>query len=152
MLSQAAEQSFQQGMEHLTERRHREALAFFRGAIEIEKRSGTRRPQARYLSHYGLCLGLTNGDLHEAVKVCRTAARKEGYRPEVCWNLGRVLLLANRRREAYRAFTWGLRMQPDHPGIRQEMQRMGMRKRPILPFLHRGNALNVFLGRLRKAA
>ena len=87
-----------------------------------------------------------------AVKVCRTAARQEGYRPEVCWNLGRVLLLANRRREAHRAFTWGLRMQPDHSGIRQEIQRMGQRKRPVLPFLPRGNALNVFLGRLRNVA
>jgi predicted Zn-dependent protease len=152
MLNQVAEQSFQQGMEHLAERRHREALAFFRGALEIERRNGTRRPQARYLSFYGLALALTNGGLHEAVRACRKAARQEGYRPEVCWNLGRVLLLANKRREAHRALTWGLRMQPDHPGLRGEMERMGYRRRPVLPFLSRRNALNVLLGRLRSAA
>ena len=152
MLSHAAEVSFQQGMEHLAERRHREGLAFFRGAIEIEKRCGNRRAQARYLSNYGLCLALTNGDLHEAVCACRKAARQEGYRPEVCWNLGRVLMLANKRREAHRAFTWGLRMQPDHPGILGEIQRMGARRRPVLPFLHRANAINVLLGRLRSVA
>ena len=152
MLNHSAEQSFQQGMEHLSDHSHREALAFFRGAIEIEKRGGTARPQARYVSYYGLCLALTNGGLHEAVKACRTAARQEGYRPEVCWNLGRVLLLANKRREAHRALNWGLRMCPDHNGILGELRRMGERRRPVLPFLPRGNAINVFLGRLRSAA
>ena len=152
MLNHTAEQSFQKGMDLLTVRRYRDALAWYRGAIEIEKRTGAGGPQPRYLSYFGLCLAMTNGGLHEAVRCCRTAARQEGYRPDLCWNLGRVLLMAGRRREAHRALNWGLRMQPDHSGILTELARMGRRQRAVLPFLPRGHALNVLLGRIRSAA
>ena len=152
MLTQAAEQSFQQGVSALTDGRRREALAYFNGAIEIERRVTGSRTQARYLSYYGLSLALNSGNLHESVRCCRAAAKLERYRPDLCWNLGRVLLMANRRREAHRAFKWGLRMQPDHEGIRTDLQRMGNRRRPILPFLHRANSINVFLGRILRAS
>ena len=151
MLVHAAEQSFQKGMELLTIGRHREALAFFRGAIEIEKRTGGGPYQARYLSFFGLSVGLTDGGLHEAVRCCRQAAKQEGYRPEVCLNLGRVLLMADRRREAYRSLRAGLRMQPANREIHRELRRMGRRRRPVVPFLGRQSPLNVFLGRLRSA-
>ena len=126
-----------------------EALAFFCGAIEIEKRFSDDVPQARYLSYYGLCLSLTGGSKHEALRCCRMAAKLEGYRPEICLNLGKVLLSANKRREAFQSLQWGLRMQPDHQGIKHEMRRMGVRRRPVLPFLSRSSKLNVMLGKLR---
>jgi len=149
MLVHPAEQSYQTGIDTLMRGKPREALAFFSGAIEIEKRISNDGPQARYLSYYGLCLGLTGGAIHEAVRCCRMSAKLEGYRPDVCWNLGRVLMMANQRREAYQALQWGLRMQPNHEGILRELKRMGRRRRPVLPFLSRTSVLNVFLGRLR---
>jgi len=151
MLVHSAEQSYQQGMELLSQGRQREARAFFGGALEIESRMGVDSRQARYLSHYGLCLSLANGGSHEAIRCCRMAAKLEGYRPEICWNLGRVLLAANRRREAHRALQWGLRMQPSHVGILKDLRRMGRRRRPPLPFLSRGHKINVWLGRIRAA-
>jgi len=153
MLVYPAEESFQKGFQQLEAGRPRVALAFFNAAIEIEKRMGNGEPpQARYVSYYGLCLYLTNSGMHEAVRCCRSAAEREGYRPEVCWNLGRVLLAAGKRREAHRALNWGLRMQPDHRGLRLDLLRMGVRRRPCLPFLGRQNPLNVLLGRLINAA
>jgi tetratricopeptide (TPR) repeat protein len=149
MLVHPAEESFQSGLESLELGRHREALAYFNGAIEIEKRLGqASQPQARYLSYYGLCLSLTGAGSHEAVRFCRIAAETEGYRTDVCWNLGRVLLAAGRRREAHQALRWGLRLQPDHKGIRHDLRRMGSRRPPVLPFLRRTNPINRFLGRL----
>ena len=130
----------------------REALAYFGGAIEIESRSRPKRIQARYLSYYGLCLATTGGDQHEAIRRCRQAAKIEGYRPDVCWNLGRVLFVAGRRRDAYKALQRGLRMQPGHPGIVRDLKRMGIRRRPVIPFLHRRSRVNVFLGRFLRAA
>ena len=153
MLIHSAEQSFQKGLDALAANKHREALAFFSGAIEIERREGgPRPPQARYVSYYGLCLASTRGNLHEAVRCCRTAVRLEGYRPDLCWNLGRVLLAAERRREAHRVLQRGLRLQPDHQGIRRDLERMGLRKKPVIPFLPRTNKLNVLLGRMRATA
>ena len=151
MLVHPAEQSYQQGMELLSQGRLRVGLAFFGGAIEIVIRVGVDAPQARYLSFYGLCVSLTRSGSHEAIRCCRMAAKLEGYRPEVCWNLGKVLLAANRRREAHRALQWGLRMQPAHDGILRDLRKMGRRRRPPLPFLARDHKVNVWLGTIRAA-
>jgi tetratricopeptide (TPR) repeat protein len=152
MLNHAAEQSFQNGLDALASRKPREAFAFFSGALEIERRNGgAAHLQARYVSYYGLTLATVRGDLHEAVRCCRNAVKVEGYRPDLCWNLGRVALKAGRRREAYRALLRAARLQPDHHGIRRDLERMGRRRRPVLPFLPRSNRLNVFLGRLLAA-
>lgn len=152
MLVHAAEESFQKGLDLLARGRNREALAFFRGAVEIEQRISGEAPQARYVSYYGLALGLTGGSLHEAVSCCRMAARSEGYHPDVCLNLGRVLLLANRKREAHKTLERGRRAHPEHKGLRDELRRMGWRRRPVVPFLARDSRINVLLGRLRYQA
>ena len=150
MLNPAAEQSFRSGMEALGSRKTREAFAFFSGAIEIERQqSGPRPIQARYVSYYGLTLASTRGDLHEAVRCCRTAVKMESYRPDLCWNLGKVLIAADRRREAHRVLARAARLQPSHPGIQRDLSRLGRRRRPAVPFLSRSNKLNVLLGKLR---
>jgi hypothetical protein len=59
-----------------------------------------------------------------------------------------VLLSTERRREAYGAFLKGLSVQRNHQGILRELAKMGWRRRPVLPFLARGNPLNVLLGRM----
>jgi hypothetical protein len=43
----------------------------------------------------------------------------------------------------------GLSIQSDHQGIIRALKDMGVRKRPVLPFLNRNNPLNVYLGRVR---
>ncbi len=151
MLVRAAEESFERGKGALDRGRQREALAYFEAAIELEKRFGVPQPQARYLSHYGLCLGTTTPRKYEGVQFCREAATLETYNPDLHWNLGRALLAARRRREAHQAFKRGLSVQPDHPGILSELRRMGVRKKPPLPFLSRRNPLNVILGKIRAA-
>lgn len=152
MLVRVAEESFEKGVAALDERRQHEALAFFEAAIELECKYGAGRPQARYLSHYGLCLGLAGRRKHEAIKFCREAVAMEGYNPELLWNLGRALLIADQRREAYAAFIKGLRLEPGHRGIIHDLKAMGVRKRPALPFLGRTNPMNILLGRMRQGS
>lgn len=149
MLVRTAEESFDKGMRALEDDRWREALAFFEAAIQLERRSRVAQPQARYLSYYGLCLGVAGKKRRQAVEFCRKAALLEEYNPDIHWNLGRVLLVAGRRREAHRALRTGLRQEPNHAGLRRELQRMGVRRRPVLSFLARGNPVNVMLGRMR---
>ncbi len=147
MLDQRAETSFERGLEELRFRSARDALPFFRAAMELDR----RKAQARYVSYYGLCLSFSEGQTHEAIQRCRRAAEMESYRPELWWNLGRVALSAGRRGEAHRAFHRGLAVHPGHSGIVRELRRMGLRRAPVLPFLARGNPINVLLGRLRAA-
>jgi tetratricopeptide (TPR) repeat protein len=149
MLVQPAEESFQKGMQAYEEGRGREAMAFFEAAIELERRLGEGSPQARYLSQYGLCLGTVMRRKHEGVRFCREAAQLERYNPDIHCNLGRVLMMAGRRKDAHAALIQGLRIQPDHRGIVQALKDLGLRRRPVIPFLDRSNPLNICLGKLR---
>jgi tetratricopeptide (TPR) repeat protein len=152
MVNQTAEESFVRGKHAFEQGRKIEAMALFEAAIELQRRLTKARPQARYLSFYGLCLALERNDIREAVRFCREAVTIEGYNADIRANLGRVLMRAGRRREAYLHFVKGLRTEPRHPHILRALRQMGLRKRPVLPFLARTNPLNVVLGRLRVRA
>jgi tetratricopeptide (TPR) repeat protein len=149
MLCPSAEASYRHGLEALRAGRRREAMALFEAALELEKRVGVERPQPRYMSWYGLCVALELRDVREGLRYCREAVLHESYNPDLHANLGQVLLAAGRRRDAFLALARGLRLEPGHRGILAEMRRMGLRRRPPLPFLSRRNPINVFLGRLR---
>ena len=148
---QQAEERYRQGRQMLAGGSTREAMAAFREAIELDglEFSQSETHAARYHSYYGLCLGLTRLDIRQALHQCRLAVRMDRYRPDCWWNLGRVALSRNLIGEAYRAFSEGLKLQPDHDGLKQEVQRLGVRNRPVLTMVARKNPINVFLGMLR---
>lgn len=148
MLVQAAEARFQRGLAALGDGRGLEALALFEAALELDRRLGARTPQARYLSYYGLSLARDGSHLREGVDFCRQAIDLEFFNADLFWNYGRVLLLAERRREAFSIFVKGLSVQKNHQEILQELRRMGWRRRPVLSFLARGNPVNIALGKL----
>ncbi len=149
MLIQSAEESYVKGLRALSEGRGKEAMALFEAAIRIAWRGRGSRPQARYLSYYGLCLALVRNESREGLRICREAVTLESYNPDIRCNLGRVLLSVGRRAEAYKCFVRGLSLGSDHPTIRSALRSMGIRSRSALPFLPRSNPLNAFLGRLR---
>ena len=152
MLVRVAEESFDKGLTAMDKGHQDEALAFFEAAIALEHKFGAGKPQPRYLSHYGMCLGLLGRRKYEGVRFCREAVAMEGYNPDLLWNLGRALLVANRRGEAHGALIKGLRLQRDHRGIILELKNMGVRRKPFLRILGRNNPVNIFLGRLRSSS
>jgi len=99
MLVHSAEESFQAGMQCLMSGKKTEALARIEAAIQLELRFGESRPQARYLSFYGLLLALERRQVREGLRFCREAVTQESYNPDLRCNLGRVLLRAGRRKE-----------------------------------------------------
>lgn len=151
MLVASAESRFRRGMEALSKGRGMEALALFEAAIELERRHGSPRPQARYLSFYGLCLALEGGRVREGIEFCRQAIPLEFYNAELYLNYGRVLLAAGRKRDAHDALRKGAALQPGHAGLRRELSRMGRRRKPLFPFLGRNHPINVFFGKLTRA-
>jgi tetratricopeptide (TPR) repeat protein len=152
MLIQGAEARFQRGLLALEAGRGLEALALFEAALELERKQGSRTPQARYLSYYGLCLARDGRQPREGAELCRQAIALEFFNADLCWNYGQVLLLSDRRREAFSAFVKGLSVQKNHQEILRELGRMGWRKRPVLGFLPRTNPINVALGRMFRAS
>jgi len=152
LLIQPAEESYEKGLCALGQGKTKTALALLEAAIEIERRRGNGPPQARYLSYYGLCLALVRNEVREGLRYCREAITLESYNSTLRCNLGRVLLRAGRRREAHRCFARGLRLEPGHAATYRELRQMGLRRKPLLPFLARNHPINVFFGRLRQSA
>jgi tetratricopeptide (TPR) repeat protein len=149
MLNRDAEDSFERGILALEGHEWKAATAFFEAALTIERKLSSRTPQARYRSYYGLCLGLAKKRYNDAINICKSAVKMEQYNPDLHWNLGRVLYDAGRKKEAYQVFVRAVNQQPSHRGLRKDLQRMGNRKRPVLPFLKRDHPFNIALGRMR---
>ncbi len=109
------------------------------------------------LSYYGCLVAVVENNPKEGIKVCQEAIagiRKalpfgsEFFYPALYLNLGRALLKDNRRAEAFDAFQTGLRNDPDNHDLLWELRKLGVRKKPTVPFLQRNNPVNKYIGLL----
>jgi Flp pilus assembly protein TadD len=101
-----------------------------------------------YLSYYGLCIGM-RGDYAEAEQLCRRAAKLNPASPIILVNLGRILLEQGLRQEARDLFSRAYAIDNTSSAAALELSGMGVRRRPVIPFLARSNPLNFVLGKIR---
>lgn len=139
---QEPEELYKAGIFLLKRDKTREALVAFRHALAI------RGAEPKYMSFYGLSLALVEGKLREALGLCEKAVGKEFYRPELYLNLGRVYLMAGNRKKAHMALRKGLALDRENMEIRSELERMGVRRPPVFPFLDRRNPANKVAGKV----
>lgn len=104
----------------------------------------TQHPTA--MSYYAISLANVEGNFDKAISLCLMAAEKEFYNPEIYLNLGRIFLLNGQKSVAVRAFRKGLKIDGSNFALLGEMKRMGLRKKPVLPFLPRQSMVNKYLG------
>lgn len=111
-----------------------------------------------FLSHYGFLLASTHTDSELGVKICAdTLARVMSTgSPDhnklfsvVCINLGRAYLHSGNKPEAMQTLRKGLLRNPGSRDILWEIKKMGIRKKPVIPFLSRDNPVNKYLGKVR---
>jgi tetratricopeptide (TPR) repeat protein len=138
----SAEEHFRHGEAELASQRHAEALEHFRAAHRLDPAS------ARFRSFYGLCIGLAESRFDRALELCRAAAKEEFFNPVLYHNLARVHLAFGFKAEAIRYLRRGLMIDPASTPIRDELGRLGVRRRPVLSFLRRRHLLNRWFGRL----
>lgn len=138
---------FLSGVRFMYACRYADALAHFQEAVVLE-------PEARgYLSYLGLALAHAERKHSDAEQLCRRSIEAEYHRPEHYYNLGEVLLLANRRAEAIRAYNQALSWNPSYEAAQEALCRLGIRRTPVVPMLARSHPVNVLLGRtLRRRA
>lgn len=105
-----------------------------------------------FYAYLGQAIARCEGRKREGLELCRHAAAKEPFRPENHLNLAEVLLMVGNRRAAIRALHEGLSLDPEHRGLCELRKRLGVRRRPPIPFLPRSNPLNVWLGKMRHEA
>ncbi len=138
------EESVEKGRELLRSGLQNAALEHFASAYERDPAN------PRYRSYYGWAVALIEHRVDRGLSLCRSALRDDYDNPEMYCNLARVLLAFGRKSEALRYLRRGLMVAPTDALLLREWRTLGVRKRPVLPFLSRRNPINRVLGRLRR--
>lgn len=143
MPDDAGLEQFKQGIELLRKGHATKALEFFRNAAEV------KRQNPFYLSFLGVCMARAQGQWAAAVELCKSAVSLKRNDAQLYLNLAEVYVSAGRRDNAIQTLETALRYCEADKRISRMRGRLGRRSSPVLPFLERGNFLNVSLGRLR---
>ncbi len=109
------------------------------------------------LSYFGWLRAVVDSKHRSSVAACRKAfvvfkstnPRNMGrVYPILYLNLGRALLAAGKRKEAVEHFHNGLKHDQGNSELKQEMRRIGIRKKPPISFLSRSNPINKYVGKM----
>jgi predicted Zn-dependent protease len=133
--------AFAQGIELLKRNRLCESANAFRMAFKTDPEN------PRYLSYYGLIVALAEDNLQDGINFCRAAIHRASFEPDFFVNLSKVYSKAGQRKKALEALVEGLNFDKNEARIKNEMKRMGVRRRPTLRFLPRNHFLNKTLGK-----
>lgn len=117
------------------------------------------------LSYYGCLEGIINKKFSYGRDICLSAIEilneripfgKEVFYPVFYLNLGRVYLAAGNKKEAIITFQKGLSFDRENKDLMTELAKLGIRRKPLVPYLKRSNPINKYIGitlhRLRKVS
>jgi tetratricopeptide (TPR) repeat protein len=144
---QAMEGKFGAALKNLTQ-----AMSMYIGdnsSDKISKQSLEALPSA-LLSYYGLCIAVMENRVEEGMRLCQKAVTKDILRPDLYLNLGKVYLQAKQKDRAVKTFRRGIQVTEKNAELIKELEKLGIRREPVLPFLPRRNFLNRYLGRIRQ--
>lgn len=111
--------------------------------------SGTKAAEG--LSFFGLCLALVSKKYKTAIDLAKRAIDLQFYNGDHYANLTKIYVAAGNRKKALETVEAGLKLLPDHDGLVETRQSLGVRSRPAVPLLDRSNPINVSLGQARHA-
>jgi tetratricopeptide (TPR) repeat protein len=108
------------------------------------------------MSYYGCLQAVVDKRYRTGVETCRKSfglvtsdmEGKQAMAAILCLNLGRAYFAAGKRVQALEAFEKGLKYEKGNRELISELQALGKRKKPPLPFLSRSNPLNKYIGLL----
>jgi tetratricopeptide (TPR) repeat protein len=130
-----------QGISWWNKRRYENALVCFQKAHELA-------PENPFvLSYLGLAR-IKMKAVEEGLELCRQAAKKRPFNEDLLYNLGQAYQLAGNRQEARKTFLLGAKGCRDTQRFLNALKEMGVRRKPVIPFLSRDNILNRWLGRV----
>lgn len=121
----------------------REALTHARRAL------GAAPKNPFYLSYTGLLAAMADRRYGDAETLCREALNLKCNHAQLYLNLAEVYHQAGRNHEAIEVLEKGMVSSGRDFRIRRALERIGVRRSPVLVFLHRDHPVNRMLGRLR---
>lgn len=141
--SDAGMLDFKECLKRLRDGHADEALLHARRAL------GTSPKNPFYLSYTGLLAGVAEGRFGDAESLCREALGMKHNHAQLYLNLAEVYMASGRTSEAIQTLEKGLVSAGRDFRIRRALEKIGMRKDPVLAFLHRSHPLNRTLGKWR---
>jgi predicted Zn-dependent protease len=105
-----------------------------------------------YVSYMGVAIAATQQKWAEGVELCRSAIRMRRRQAQLYLNLAEVYMAADRRQDAADTLVRGLRYAPNDRRLKIGLDRLAMRRPPVLSFLPRTHLVNRNLGKLRHRA
>ncbi len=107
------------------------------------------------LSYHGCLDAIANKNYREGIDACLLAIEvlkkkvpfgEDSLFPVFYLNLGRAYLASGKRKEAMTAFNKGLAIDAQNKDILWEIRKLGIRQKPVVPFLKRSNPINRYIG------
>lgn len=117
-----------------------DAVEYFEKALEMGNKNSV------CYSWLGLAIARSRGSMSRAEELCRKAVKDGFYWPQHYLNLAEVYMLLGKKSKAIKALEAGLKVDGSNHDILNELQMLGIRKNPPIPFLSRSNPINKYLG------
>ncbi len=146
MIQMEAFQEFRAGLANLRGGDAHKALPHLRSALDQEP------DNPYYISYVGVALAAAEQKWAEAEKLCHSAMRMSRRQAQLYLNLAEVYVGADRKQDAADTLARGLRFAPHDQRLKLALDRLAMRRPPVLLFLPRQHAINRNLGKLRHHA
>jgi tetratricopeptide (TPR) repeat protein len=137
--------------EFLKKKNKKSALRVLHEAIELY-------PDDPFLlSYYGCLEAVANKNYKSGIDTCHRAIEslkrrvpfgEEFFFPVFYLNLGRAYLAAGKKKEAVESFSRGLSADKENSDLLWEIKKLGVRRKPVVPFLKRSNPINKYIGQL----
>lgn len=134
-----ADREFQRALKELEQENILAALACLEKALKIWD-------DPTWYSRLGFCIAKERGHVTRGLELCKAAIDHEPENPDHYLYLGKLYLMTGRREEGLQAFRQGMSHGGNHVELKDALEKNGTRKPPPIPFLHRDNPLNKYIG------
>ena len=146
MIQADAFQEFRTGLAFLRGGDATKAKPFLQSALEQEPAN------PYYVSYLGVAIAATEQKWADAEELCRSAIRMNRRQAQLYLNLAEIYVAAERKQDAADVLRRGLRYSPHDVRLQLALDRLAIRRPPVLRFLSRENLLNRGFGMLRHHA
>jgi tetratricopeptide (TPR) repeat protein len=139
---------FNKAFELLKKDKSHEAFKIIKDLVENTS-SSIYEVEPRYLFYYGYLTAIVNHDFQKGIDLCNEALKREVFHPDFYMNLAKLYIFVNNRSMALKMLQRGLKIDSKNKDILNMMKELGIRRKPVFPFLKREHPVNKFTGKVR---
>ena len=138
MVSEKARQEYLRALQELETGTVLAALARLESALKLQDNPA-------WYSCLGFCIAKERGHFTRGLELCQAAILRQPDCPDHYYYCARVLLVSGRKPEAITVLREGL-AKGENMAIKRLLDELGLRKPPLISWLHRDSLVNKYLG------